>query len=151
MTKQEYQHIRNLAWMLLADSKTQSLPVDITKITKQYQIDDILDFSKTRYANAIMIAEKILAIYGYPSDEEYCKFLAVRILSPLIVLKELNIQSSHEIKVLCDIPNQIATQRFSRLQMLLKRNKFGISDIELSMLKNFAHWINEHNHSSSSK
>lgn len=149
MTKQEYQHIRDLAWLLLADAKISSLPVDIARIARMYNFERLLDYSKTRYANTIMLSEKILWIYGYNTGEEYSKTLAVRLLCPAIVLRDLQIKSAADIKMYCDVPNQIAQHRFERLQLLLKRDKFEQSGMEASVLKNFASWIRNHNQSSS--
>lgn len=137
MDKQEYQHIRNLAWDLLIDAKINSLPVDISKIANIYNIE----YQKhgTLFNDSISISQEILKLFGY--DIKLAKHLAIRILCPMIVIKELNIQSANEISIVSGLPIYIARQRFDRYKMLLKRNAFETSDLESKILIQFQNWI----------
>ncbi len=142
MNKQEYKLIRNLAWDLLIDANISQLPVDISAIADLYNLQHIVDSSKSLYDNTLFISEYILKIFGI-NDPELKKYLAVRILSPMIVFKELNIKSAEEMSNLSGIPINLAQQRFERLKMLLKRNKFETSHLETIVLSQFHDWLNK--------
>lgn len=142
MNKQEYKFIRNLAWDLLIDANISQLPVDISAIATLYNLQHIVDSSKSLYDNTLFISEYILKIFGM-TEPKFKKYLAVRILSPMIVLKELNIKSAEEISNLSGIPINLAQQRFERLKMLLKRNKFQTSHLETIVLSQFHDWLNK--------
>ena len=142
MNKQEYKFIRNLAWDLLIDANISQLPVDISAIAALYNLQHMVDSSKSLYDNTLFISEYILKIFGI-NDPEFKKYLAVRILSPMIVFKELNIKSAEEISNLSGIPINLAQQRFERLKMLLKRNKFETSHLETIVLSQFHDWLNK--------
>lgn len=142
MTKQEYKHIRNLAWDLLIDAKISKLPTDIKAIATLYDLQSLVDDTKSLYSNTLLISKNILKIFGL-TKPEFVKYLAIRILAPLIVFKELDIKSSDEIHILSKLPMNLSIQRFNRYQMLLKRNSFGISHLENMVLFNFQSWINQ--------
>lgn len=137
MTKQEYRLIGGLAWVLLNEAHISYLPVEISSIAKLYNIE--LDNSKSRYDNAITLSKNLLKIYICNYDDEMSKLLAIRILSPMIVLKELNIKSAEDISKSCEIPLKIANQRFRQYQKLLNKNSFG--HLEERILSNFQDWI----------
>ena len=137
MDKQEYQHIRNLAWNTLIQSKINSLPVDISKITKSYNIHYYT--SNNYYDDAISISNELLKMFGY--NIELSKYLAVRLLCPMIVIKFLNIKSAKEMSNITGLPIEIANQRFKRFELLLKRNAFETSELESRLLLQFQDWI----------
>ena len=139
MTKQEYQHIRNLAWDLLIDSNTSSLPVNILAIANIYGLERLVDNNKSLYENTLSISDGILKVFGL--NTELSMYLAVRILAPMIVLNELNVKSAKEISDLSGLPFDIATQRYDRLLMLQKRNAFEVSRLESIVLSQFKEWI----------
>ena len=143
MTKQEYKFIRNLAWDLLIDSNTSSLPVNITAIAKLYKLEHILSSNKSLYENTLSVSDNILKLFGF-NNKNYSKYLAIRILSPIIVFKELNIKSAKEISSISGLPIDIATQRYNRLLMLKKRNSFEVSRLESIVLSQFKEWISMH-------
>lgn len=143
MTKQEYKFIRNLAWDLLIDSNTSSLPVNITAIAKLYKLEHILSSNKSLYENTLSVSDNILKLFGF-NNKNYSKYLAIRILSPIIVFKELNIKSAKEISSISGLPIDIATQRYNRLLMLKKRNSFEVSRLETIVLSQFKEWISMH-------
>lgn len=140
MTKQEYKHIRNLAWDLLIDAQISKLPVDINAIASLYNLNYLIDNSKPLYDNALSVAEGILNIFGlnYPN---FPRYLAVRILAPIIVFKELDIKSAEEMSKLSGLPENLAKQRFKRYKMILSKNAFGISRLENMVLSQFRKWI----------
>lgn len=142
MTKQEYKHIRNLAWDLLIDAKISKLPTDIKAIATLYDLQSLVDDTKSLYSNTLLISKNILKIFGL-TKPEFVKHLTIRILAPLIVFKELDIKSSDEIHILSKLPMNLSIQRFNRYKMLLKRNSFGISHLETMVLSNFQSWINQ--------
>ena len=139
MTKQEYQHIRNLAWDLLIDSNTSSLPVNILAIANIYGLGWLVDNNKSLYENALSISDGILKVFGLNTELSMC--LAVRILAPMIVLNKLNVKSAKEISDLSGLPIDIAAQRYDRLLMLQKQNAFGVFRLENIVLSQFKEWI----------
>ena len=140
MNKQEYQHIRNLAWDLLIDANISQLPVDINAIAALYDLRHLIDNSKSLYDNTLSVAEGILKIFGM-DNPELTKHLAVRILAPMIVFKELGIQSAEELGNLSGLPANLANQRFKRFEMLSSRNAFQTSRLETIVLSQFREWI----------
>lgn len=141
MTKQEYKHIRNLAWDLLIDANISQLPVNINAIASLYDLQNLIDNTKSLYDNTLSVAEGILKIFGM-TNSEFTKYLAVRILAPMIVFKELGIKSAEEIRNLSGLPIDLANQRFERFEMLLSRNAFETSRLETIVLSQFREWLN---------
>ena len=126
MDKQVYQYIRDLAWDVLMDAQISQLPVNISKIASLYHLENLVDSSANLYANTCLISKEILKMFGF-LDPDLPPYLAVRILAPMIVLKELNVRS--------------AIQRFKRLTVLLSRNAFESSHLETKVLNQFQNWI----------
>ena len=91
MNKQEYKHIRNLAWDLLINAKISKLPVDIVAVANVYGFQSVLDNSKSRYENMLNISRCVLDLFGYSSDPDFVKYLTVRVLAPVVVFKALDI------------------------------------------------------------
>ena len=141
MKEQEYKHIRNLAWDLLIDANISQLPVDISAIANLYNLQHLLDNSKSLYENTLSVSEGILKIFGM-TNPEFTRYLAVRILAPMIVFKELGIKSAEELCMLSGLPADLANQRFKRFEMLLSRNAFQTSRLETIVLSQFRQWIN---------
>lgn len=142
LTQQEYQHIKNLSWDLLVDAKISSLPVDIRKIAALYGLEKKMNHNVSRYENALLLANGILKIFGYNTDQDSVECLAIRILAPLMVLKELGVTTPAELSRLTDLPIDISQRRFSRYLSILERSVFGSSQLEQLMIKNFKQWIN---------
>lgn len=141
MNKQEYQHIRNLAWDLLIDANLSQLPVDINAIAALYDLRHLIDNSKSLYDNTLCVSEGVLKIFGM-ANPEFTKHLAVRVLAPMIVFKELGIQSAEEMSSLSGLSIHLANQRFRRFEMLLSRNAFQTYRLETIVLSQFRKWIN---------
>lgn len=144
MTEQEYKFIRNLSWDLLIDANISQLPVDINSIAGIYDLQSLINSNKSLYNNTLFISEGILKIFGL-NNPKLIKCLTVRLISPMIVLKELNINSAQEVSDISGLPIDIAIQRFNRLQMLLSRNAFETSRLETIVLSQFREWINKFN------
>lgn len=143
MNGQEYKHIRTLAWDLLIDANISQLPVDINSIAKLYNLQYLINGSKSLYENAISVSEGILKIFGIYSSESP-KYLAIRILAPMIIFKELGTTSAEELCELSGLPSQIAAQKFKRLEMLIQRNAFQTSRLETIVLSQFREWIDNY-------
>lgn len=91
-----------------------------------------------------------------PNDnpiEQRANVFASRLLAPMIVLHELNVQSAEDISRLCDISIVAAQIRFERLTLIRKRNEeflrdrgyscFGLSPLERKVLKQFKKYIKQ--------
>lgn len=141
MTRQEYVHIRNLAWDILIDSKISSLPVDVSKIETIYRLAHKTDCSDL-YTRMLIAADQILELYGMNWSQENSRHLTVRVLAPMIVLDRIGVSSCEELAYYTELPLNLAKKRFDRLIMLRKRNKFKTSYLESKVLKQFAFWIN---------
>ena len=141
MTKQEYKHIRDLAWTLLLEAGISSLPVDIKVIARIYGLEPLCDDSKPLYDNALTVSSAILQIYGYNCNAELSECLAVRLLCPMIVLKAISIQSVEALSTITQLPLNLARKRFRRYEMLLRRNMFEQSRLESLVLSQFQDWI----------
>lgn len=145
MTKQEYIHIRNLAWDLLIDAKISSLPVNVDRIETIHSLPHRTNCA-TRYDRMLIAADQILAIYGLNNRPDNAKHLAVRILAPMIVMERIGISSYDELMYYTDLPVHLARQRFNRLIELRQRGKFEASYLETQVLKQFSNWINRIRH-----
>lgn len=141
MNEQEYKHIRNLAWDLLIDANISQLPVDINAIASLYDLQYLVDNSNSLYNNTLAVAGGILKIFGL-ANPQFARYLAVRILAPMIVFKELRIKSAEEMSNLSGLPIDLAKQRFERFEMLLVRNAFETSRLETIVLSQFREWLN---------
>lgn len=141
MDKYEYKFIRNLAWDLLIDANISQLPVDINAVAALYNLQHLIDNSKTLYENTLSVSKGILELFGM-DNKDFIKPLAVRILAPMIVFKELGITSAEEICKLSGLPQNVANQRFKRFEMLFQRNAFQIFRLETIVLSQFREWIN---------
>ena len=145
MTKDEYVHIRNLAWDILIEAKISSLPVNISQIDKLYCLS-CSENHTSRYDYALTVSNRILTLYGYNAHYDNSKTLAVRILAPMIVLERIRISSYKELMHYTDLPESLAIQRFERLILLRKRGKFETSHLETQVLSQFEHWIESLQH-----
>lgn len=144
MNEQEYKYIRNLAWDLLISAKVSELPIDINAIASLYNFQSKLSSSKSRYENTLIISHYILQLFGFNTDSHYAQYLATRILAPVVVLKTLNLQSVDELCKYTDLPYNIAYKRFERLKMLIQRDMFCTSNLEIKVLQQFSSWIESH-------
>lgn len=141
LNRQECEHINYLALDILIDSKADKLPINIAQIVAHYRLDYTIDLSKSRFENAVAISSLILQKYGYDHDLFYSEYLAVKILSPLVVFKELDISIFEEFYVLSDLPPFIASLRFEHYENLRRHNDIGKYNIEKRILNRFNNWI----------
>lgn len=140
MTEQEYKHIRNLAWDLLIDANISRLPVDVNAIAALYDLQHLIDNSKSLYDNTLSVSEGILKIFGM-TNPEFARYLTIRILAPMIIFKELGVKSAEEMSSLSELPIDLSIQRFKRFEILLSRNAFQTSRLETIVLSQFREWI----------
>lgn len=137
VTRQECQHIKNFSLDLLIDANIRCLPVNVMGVAKVYNIN--LSQVKTLFTNTLYLSDKLLNIFGY--NTKLTKYLAVELLSPMIILRNLNIQSVIEIADITKLPLSIATQRFNKYKMLLTYKSFKPSNLESKVLLQFNDWI----------
>lgn len=142
LNHQEYSHINYLALDLLIDAKIDRLPVDVAEIASNHGISSIIDFSKSRYDNAVIVSKHILGKYGYNNNLYYSEYLATKILSPLIIFKELGINNFEHFHFLSDLPILIASLRFDLYKNLISKSEIGKYSIEKRALNCFRDWIN---------
>ena len=135
MTRQEYVHIRNLAWDLLIDAKISELPVDISRKAGLYNIE--YNHDADFYDKVLEISKEILSVFGYKTEPEYVEALTVRLLAPSIALKQIDVESAGDISEKTGLPIDSAQSRFERYKMLVERNKFGLSKMEMRVLNQF--------------
>lgn len=128
-------HIRNLSWNLLIDAKISEYPVDLRKIANIYNIK--CDVNLDRYNLALDISEKILKIFGYKTGQENIEALAVRILSPLIIIQHQDIQSAEELSQRFGLPMNIANKRYERYKNIFQSGKIGMYNMEIKILNQF--------------
>lgn len=147
MDKSEYSIIRELAWDILIDIKANTLPIKITPISILYKCKNSLNYSDTRYNNTLIISIHILKLFRIQTTQTNIRALTNRLLCPMCVLKECNIDSPHIISQICDVPLNIALERYNRLQMLIKRGKFYTSDLEKKVYQQFLNFIINYNKS----
>lgn len=140
MNEQEYKLIRNLAWDLLIDAGIKSLPVDIKAIAKIYDLETLISEEKTVYENTLIVTSEILKLFG-TNNADFSKYLTVRILAPMIVLKELCIESAESLSDVTGLPIDVANYRLKRLKMLVERDAFETSNLESIVLSQFRDWI----------
>ncbi len=145
MDKQLYSTLRELAWHILIQGNISKLPVAITPIAKAYQLEELMDYSGSRYSNAIIISEHILKHYGIDTSRENIKFLATHLLTPLCILKECHILTPDKISKYCDVPYELANERSKRLSTAIKYDKFYLSSFEEKVSNNFTDYINNFN------
>lgn len=144
MTKQEYEHIRNLAWKLLIDANITKLPTSITQIAKLYNLQNKMDYNRSRFENCKIISHEILLLFGLPSSDSAIKMLAVRLMAPLIILKECKIFSAEQLSNLTQIPYYLCQQRLKRLDTKIQQKTFEISNMETNLKAQFQQFIDEY-------
>lgn len=140
MNEQEYKLIRNLAWDLIIDAGIKSLPVDIKAIAKLYDLETLISEERTVYENTLIVTSEILKLFGL-NNADFPKYLTVRILAPMIVLKELCIESAESLSDVTGLPIDVANYRLKRLKMLVERDAFETSNLESIVLSQFKDWI----------
>ena len=77
--------------------------------------------------------------------EREANMFAARILMPLCVLKECNALTATRISSICGTSLQASKYRADRLNLLINRNKFYTSRLELKVIKQYKNFIKKHN------
>lgn len=80
---------------------------------------------------------------SYSQMETEVNMFAIRLLSPLCILKELNIQSVNELCRYCNISKTAGKNRFKRFQEALKKDKFYTNPNEKLILNQFKDFIDQ--------
>lgn len=158
MDYKKYKISRDAAWQILIDLKISALPVSVTKICKELNIevklyepkDENDGFSYIKDGKAYIFISKYSSVQRQRftaahelghlilgSDEQEANVFASRLLAPACVLWGLGVTDAQQITELCDISLQAAEFRMKRMQELYARNKFLISPLEQAVYKQF--------------
>lgn len=149
--------IKNNGWCMIPYSKLKELDIfiynDLIKKNlgfaelrnKKYYIyyDDNLDVEVQRFTIAHEIGHIMLHHFDvyHEKREQEANMFAARILMPMCVLYECDVQSVQEIAEMCKVSVISAGFRFKRLQMLKRRNKFYTDITEKEMKRRFNKFI----------
>lgn len=125
-----YAHIRNLSWDLLANAHMTSLPIDIRKIADLHKLSYLIKENNSLYKNTYIVSKAILKIFGYSSRHAVCDTLAVRLMAPLIVLRDCDVDSPAEVAKMTLLPDKLAKQRYERLLCAKEVGLFELSSQE---------------------
>lgn len=165
MDYKKYQQSRDAAWRILIDLKISALPVSVTKICRELNIevklyepkDDNDGFSYIKHGKAYIFISKYSSVQRQRftaahelghiilgSDEQEANVFASRLLAPACVLWGLGVTEAEQIAQLCDISLQAAEFRMKRMKELYARNKFLISPHEQKVYEQFDSYIKKH-------
>lgn len=112
---------------------------------------DSKNYGRNRFTIAHEFGHYVLlhfANYYTPIDfEKQANQFASRILMPACVLKECDALCAEQISALCGVSMQAATFRENRMQELLQRDKFYLSNYEKIVLKQFESFIQNYKRS----
>jgi len=86
--------------------------------------------------------------YQVRDFEQEANMFAARLLMPMGVLKELGATTPDKISKLCDTSIMASAFRAERLRMLLTRNKFFTSELEIQLLAQMNDFIQQNTHHS---
>lgn len=147
------QIIKNNNWLLSAyESNNGKYILNLIKekpiedaLTYEYKgfifilYNSLLTKQRIRFAVAheighIVMQHRVRYIKNY---EQEANMFAARLLMPMAIIKELNIQSPEELAQTFEVSLQSATYRFERYQMLVERNKFFTSPLEQKVLNKY--------------
>ena len=165
MDYRKYQQSRDAAWRILIDLKISALPVSVTKICKELNIevklyepkDDNDGFSYIKDGKAYIFVSKNSSVQRQRftaahelghlilgSDEQEANVFASRLLAPACVLWGLGVTDAQQISQYCDISLQAAEFRMERMRELYARNKFLASPLEQKVYEQFDSYIKKH-------
>lgn len=165
MDYKKYKKSRDAAWQILIDLKISALPVSVTKICRELNIevklyepkDENDGFSYIKDGKAYIFISKYSSVQRQRftaahelghlilgSDEQEANVFASRLLAPACVLWGLGVMDAQQIAELCDISLQAAEFRMKRMQELYARDKFLISPLEQKVYKQFDSYIKLH-------
>lgn len=121
-------------WVIIYNDK---MSVERSRYTLAHEIGHIFlghDLKHSEMANVKKFSSK-------PRLEIEADTFALRLLCPACVIHSLELQSAQEIAEYCKIELPYAEQRFSRMKVLNKRNKFLTSETEQQIYQNFLEYI----------
>ncbi|MDE5583669.1 MAG: ImmA/IrrE family metallo-endopeptidase [Ruminococcus sp.] len=168
-----YKHTRDSAWKCIIDCGVDSLPVNLSKICRHFDIKIvknsslginrlrsnehavnifidrkcyiIVDDSDTMQTQRFSIAHEIGHIFmGKSAGEPEAEKFAMNLLAPACVLWGLDLHKKQDIAEICDIPEESAKKRAVRMRVLYKREKFLTSDMEKKVFEQFKPYIADH-------
>lgn len=110
-----------------------------------------LPIEKIRFVIAHEIGHIVLRHFLHGNKtlniEKEANMFATRILMPIVILKELNIQTPNALQKFCNVEFKIANYRFNRLQLLKKRNKFFTDKNEIILYNQFKDFLENNKNS----
>ena len=71
---------------------------------------------------------------------------AARLLMPMCVLYECNINNASQIQEICEVSEMAAYHTHKRLNLAEERKKFHTDKLELEVYKLFKKYIDQYNH-----
>ena len=120
----------------------------VQKLNGNYYIfyDNTLDIPTQRFTIAHEIGHIVMQHFANmsPSREKEANMFASRLLMPMCVLYECNINSYTELKQMCNVNENLAEYRYNRLIMLKERNKFYTDKLELVVKSQFDAFIEDY-------
>lgn len=86
---------------------------------------------------------KLNHFYGenHENDEKEANMFAARLLMPMCILYECNVNSAEEISMMCKVSNSAARFRYKRLQLVKLRKKFYVNKYEFKVKLLFKKFI----------
>ena len=78
---------------------------------------------------------------NHKNDEKEANMFAARLLMPMCILYECNVDSVKEISIMCKVSNSAARFRYKRLQLVKLRNKFYVNKNEFKVKLLFKKFI----------
>lgn len=151
--------VNNNSWFLISYAQLDLFPYKIDNLILQSNwgfsfhinntniifYDDKISHSAQRFTIAHEIGHITLQhfLLDKPNStiEKEANMFATRLLMPLCVLYETNINSQQEIVEMCDVSNKCADYRLQRLQLVKTRDKFYTDKLEYKVFKNFKKYI----------
>jgi len=82
---------------------------------------------------------------SYKELEKEANMFAIRILSPICILHEINISSPDELSNVCKISNSASYFRYKKMKKARVKNLFYYSEKEKIILHQFRDFINQYN------
>ena len=105
--------------------------------------NDEVIVERQRFTIAHEIGHILLNHFNVPIEnrEQEANMFAARLLMPICVLYECNIESIDELKRMCKVSSISAFYRYNRLEMLKERNKFYTDKNEVVLRRKFKKFI----------
>lgn len=174
MDYSDYKLVRDTAWKCLIDCGVSELPVKLSLICRNYNVEIIknsslspnspfrlkpneratviikerfiiVDDTESRQAQRYSIAHELGHLLLGNTNEPMAERFAISLLAPACVLWGCNIRTAQEIASVCDISITAAKIRETRMGVLYERNRFLTSPLEQNVYENFKEFIERFN------